>query len=292
MRIQYVGPFRPGVDVHLPDGATVQVAFGQVRTFPDEITRSLLEQGEDNWKLVSHYGDQPEPAELEDALVPGEVARLMIRRLRAERGWTQTLLAGRLAQAGYRLGQTDLSRIESGRRRLSVDELVAISAALNVSPARVLDGSRLEPQPAVTVTNAVTVPLSRFRSWIRGTMPLPAPPDWRKVSTRPWTNAYRAVFAPEDLLHIQQRQVERLIPAADEIVQAAIEARDQLADTSRERLADAIDDFNARVRTLSDSTQPEQPHPERRGRPRATPPDAKLRRRKASSPADPKAHRT
>ena len=293
MRIQYVGPFRPGVEVHLPDGVTVQVAFEQVRTFPDEVARGLLEQGEDNWKLVSHYGDQPEPVELPDALTPGDVARLMIRELRARRGWTQTQLADRLARAGYPLGQTDLSRIESGRRRLSVDDLVAISAALNVSPARILDGSRLEPQPPVRVTSTVTVPLSRFRSWIRGTTPLPAPADWRKVSTRPWTNAFRAVLAPEDLLHIQQRQVEQLIPAAEEIAEAAIEARGQLPDTTRTRLADAIDNYNTRLLALNDSTHPEQRHQQQRGRPRhPLPRQRPARAQKTSSPADPKAHRT
>src|SRR5436305_9785003 len=160
MRIQYVGPGRPGQDVHLPDGATVYVPYGEWRTFPDEIARSLLEQGEEHWQLVSHFGHDPEPVEYEGALLPSRVAREMIRRLRNARGWTQTTFANRLAQAGLPLGQTDVSRLESGAREITLDDLVTICAVLNVSPSRVLEGAQLDPQPPVAVLPSMTVPLA------------------------------------------------------------------------------------------------------------------------------------
>jgi transcriptional regulator with XRE-family HTH domain len=270
LRIKYVGPARPGIDVHLPDGVTVHVPYGKQRTVPDEVARGLLAQGEEHWQLVSHYGHEPEPVQLADPLRPGDVARLMIHRLRQERGWTQAQLAARLEQTGHPLGQTNLSRIESGQRRLSIDDLTAICAALNVSPLRVLTGDRLDPQPPVTVVPPVTVPLSRYRSWLRSTTPLPAPTDWRQVSQVPWTNAFRAVLAPEDTTGLQQKLANDLTPAAQAIADCATEARDQLTDETRIRLADAIDEFNRRLKKLNDSTSQPSPRRERRGRPRAS----------------------
>ncbi len=281
------------MDVHLPDGVTVQVAFEQEATFPDDVARSLLEQGEEHWRLISHYGDQPEPAQLEGATRPGVIARLMIRDLRRRRKWTQGHLAQRLAEAGYPLGQTNLSKIESGRRRLFVDDLIAICAVLNVAPSRVLEGAQLDPQPPVTVLPSLTVPLSRFRSWLRGTTPLPAPSDWRKASSQPWGNAYRSVLAPEDELAIHRRQLRDLTQAGQDIADAALEGRNHIPDPIRHRLADAIDTYNERLQTLAQAADPPVPSKkERRGRPRSSSDRRPSAHKKTSSPADPKVRRT
>ncbi len=255
------------MDVHLPDGVTVQVPYGETRTFPDEVARGLLEQGEEHWQLISHYGHEPEPADYKGPWSAGYVAREMIRRLRNDRGWTQTALAERLTQAGLPLGQTDVSKIESGTREVTVDDLIVICAALNVSPSRVLEGAQLDPQPSVTVIPSVTVPLSRFRRWIRGHEPLPAAKDWHKATGRPWANSYRAVLAPEDLLRSKELLISDLVTAVQEIADAAREARDQLSAETRTRLADALDEFDAGLKRLYEHNAAHL-RLERRGRPR------------------------
>lgn len=65
----------------------------------------------------------------------GRHAAAAIARIRGERGWEQRDLAARVATAGRGLSASVLSKIESGVRRIDVDDLVAIAAALEVSPA-------------------------------------------------------------------------------------------------------------------------------------------------------------
>ncbi len=47
--LTYVGPHRPGVDVVLPDGREVFVAYEKSAEFTDEVAKSLLDQGQDYW---------------------------------------------------------------------------------------------------------------------------------------------------------------------------------------------------------------------------------------------------
>ena len=65
-----------------------------------------------------------------------------IARLRAERHLTQAEL-GRLAG----LGQTVLSRIETGERRLDTVELVALSEALDVPASEILEAATRRGRP-------------------------------------------------------------------------------------------------------------------------------------------------
>lgn len=54
---------------------------------------------------------------------------------RVERGMTQSELA-----LAVGLSQGEISRIETGRRRLTVDLLLAIARAIDVKPAALLQG--------------------------------------------------------------------------------------------------------------------------------------------------------
>ena len=256
--------------MHIPDGETVHVGFGEVQTFPDELARGLLEQGEGQWRLESHYGDQP-TLEQRVGVRPSLLAGWALAAYRQQRGWTQTELAGRLTAAGCRFGQSALSRVEAGERGLSVDELIAIACELNVSPTRLLEGAPLPTQPAVTVTSTVSVPGSRYRSWLRGSTPLPARKEWSKRTGLPWTTAYRQAVADEDWLHGQRLTIELLTRAGQEIIDAAIDVRDQLTDKSRSRLADATEQYHSLLQQLDQSgyRYPSQrTQAERRGRPR------------------------
>ncbi len=59
--------------------------------------------------------------------------RALIRDVRKKAGLTQADLAGRLGKP-----QSFVAKYESGERRIDVVEFVAISAALEVDPARLL----------------------------------------------------------------------------------------------------------------------------------------------------------
>lgn len=57
---------------------------------------------------------------------------------REARGWEQRELAERLTAAGRPMSQPIVSRIESGARRIDVDDLVALAAVFGMSPAALL----------------------------------------------------------------------------------------------------------------------------------------------------------
>lgn len=61
-----------------------------------------------------------------------------VARLRADRGWDQRELAARLDAEGRPVSQPILSRIEAGARRVDVDDLVVLAAALRVAVAALL----------------------------------------------------------------------------------------------------------------------------------------------------------
>ncbi|MGW3302102.1 helix-turn-helix domain-containing protein [Streptomyces rubiginosohelvolus] len=61
-----------------------------------------------------------------------------IRILRAEQGFLQWQLAGRVTAPGHPMSNTMLSRIERAQRRCDADGLVVIAEALLVSPPMLL----------------------------------------------------------------------------------------------------------------------------------------------------------
>ncbi|MEU2375539.1 helix-turn-helix domain-containing protein [Streptomyces sp. NPDC017248] len=70
-----------------------------------------------------------------------------IERIRIARGLTQHQLAVRCTTLGRPMSNTALSRTERAHRRCDVDDLIAIAAALGVSPAALLP---LETSPIQT----------------------------------------------------------------------------------------------------------------------------------------------
>lgn len=74
---------------------------------------------------------------------PSYVARNFGARVRDERklrGLRQDDFADRLAAVGHPMHQTTISKIESGTRPTTIEELVAIAAVLKVRPASLVDG--------------------------------------------------------------------------------------------------------------------------------------------------------
>ncbi|MFC5803292.1 helix-turn-helix domain-containing protein [Streptomyces formicae] len=70
----------------------------------------------------------------------GILAARTIEKLRTERDLGQRQLAVRCSALGRPMSNTMLSRIELAKRRCDIDDLVAIAAALQVSPLALLQG--------------------------------------------------------------------------------------------------------------------------------------------------------
>jgi len=65
---------------------------------------------------------------------PADAFRERLRRLREGRGWTQAELADRVRFAN----QSIISKIESGDRKVTIDEAFALAEALGIEPAALI----------------------------------------------------------------------------------------------------------------------------------------------------------
>jgi 8-oxo-dGTP pyrophosphatase MutT (NUDIX family)/transcriptional regulator with XRE-family HTH domain len=100
---------------------------------------------------------------------PSEVFRARLREVRRLKGWTQQQLADELASLGVRLDASGITRMERGTRGVTLDDVIAIAAALGVSPLHMIvplddNGAQLTP--------SLTVPTADARAWLRGQLPL------------------------------------------------------------------------------------------------------------------------
>jgi transcriptional regulator with XRE-family HTH domain len=108
---------------------------------------------------------------------PRTVFSSQVRRARKARGWTQQALVDRLAEIGYtdqqgvpRIARATLAKIEDGnstRSNASLEDVLALAAALDVSPMHLL--APHDDREALRVTDGLPpVPASLARRWIRG----------------------------------------------------------------------------------------------------------------------------
>lgn len=85
------------------------------------------------------------PATTEPA-TPEAIVAANVRRLRKAAGLSQAGLANIVTRAGYNLGEMAIGTIESGKRRINVDDLYVLAAALGTKPERLLaPGAELGP---------------------------------------------------------------------------------------------------------------------------------------------------
>jgi len=74
-------------------------------------------------------------------MVQGQVGRTtagQVRAVRNRRQLSQRALSARLTELGRPLVPSAVAKIETGERRVDVDDLIALALALEVSPARLL----------------------------------------------------------------------------------------------------------------------------------------------------------
>jgi transcriptional regulator with XRE-family HTH domain len=86
----------------------------------------------------------------------GETVRANIQRLRAGQNLGYTKLARILEEIGRPIPELGLRRIESGDRRVDVDDLMALAVALDVSPISLLMPQVDEPVQEIAVTGVET----------------------------------------------------------------------------------------------------------------------------------------
>ena len=116
-----------------------------------------------------------------------------VKRLRDERHLSYTELSERLQEAAnWSVSPVGVRRIEDGKRRVTVDDLFSLAAALDVSPTTLLipnvaDGDEQVAASGVTEKLAA----ERLWNWVRGDEPidpavhtlkyrLAALPEWKK----------------------------------------------------------------------------------------------------------------
>lgn len=136
-----------------------------------------------------------------------------IALFRVKRGWKLSELSERMAEVGRPMTGNTLSSIENLTRRADVDDLVAIAAALEVSPAALLmpqvdddeDGgiawlipTSAEPDPGED--GVASIQSGQFWHWLVADSPLDAPlfPDngrdefaveaWRRKQVPPFAH--------------------------------------------------------------------------------------------------------
>jgi transcriptional regulator with XRE-family HTH domain len=123
-------------------------------------------------------------AEKRNPLGPtGETVRANVRRLREAQNLGYTKLARILNEIGRDIPELGLRRIESGDRRVDVDDLLALAVALGVSPISLL----LPNMPGandrgakVEVTGVKhSVYAEELLHWLRAPL---VPPSWAGVS--------------------------------------------------------------------------------------------------------------
>jgi transcriptional regulator with XRE-family HTH domain len=98
-----------------------------------------------------------------------------LRAMRAQRGLSTYALGRKLAEIGWPIRASIITRIEGGERRVDVDDLVALAVALDVSP-----GTLLMPEtqaPIVPLHVPVDLPggpvsLAAAWAWVCGERPL------------------------------------------------------------------------------------------------------------------------
>lgn len=106
----------------------------------------------------------------------GDQVRANVERIRESRGLTKKELSDRVAELGRTIPPLGVSRIEAGTRRVDADDLVALAAALNVSPLSLLLPADEGRDPYISLTDRVAVTLSRAWRWARGESALPSTP--------------------------------------------------------------------------------------------------------------------
>jgi transcriptional regulator with XRE-family HTH domain len=151
------------------------------------------------------------------ALSVSEVLPSRLTSLRNHRGWSQLEFADKLAEAGWPVNRSGITKIEAGSRGVGIDELVVMAFVLGVSPASLLVPPTVGAEVALTPTRSVDTLLA-WR-WLTGRGFLPSSLDALHDSmARAFTG--RTTIEPEAVADRRFAELAEpdAISAAEEIV--------------------------------------------------------------------------
>lgn len=166
-----------------------------------------------------------------------KIVASQVRKMRSSRGLDLAGLSKELKQIGWPISVAALSRLENRDRRIDVDDLVAISAALDVSPLELLftnetlDGSQGTGLPGELETSEVwawatdeTVPLSSPTAFYR---------HWRKIASE----------CEQDLKELEKLEAS----ASDSLRESVIDPNRQQIETLLARAKDRQEYWRVRA---------------------------------------------
>lgn len=154
----------------------------------------------------------------------GSVLAANLRVVRERRGMSVRGLSARLAEIGYPVVPTGITKAEhldpARRRRVTTDELAATAVALDTSPAHLLaPGARYD---MVAVTPVVLAYSGRVSAWVHGEQPLEAIDQDGDRQER------ARLFAQTAPGHVQRRQRTDAHPAVSALVALEEAVRDEV----------------------------------------------------------------
>lgn len=98
-----------------------------------------------------------------------------VKRLRADRRWSLAEMSEKMKEVGRPMLSSGLHRLEQGKRRIDADDLVALAAALDVSPISLL--MPFTAQGEVQLTETLQAEALAAWDWMRATRPLELPAE-------------------------------------------------------------------------------------------------------------------
>lgn len=153
----------------------------------------------------------------------GEAVRLNIRRIRDAQGISGAELSQRMRNEGRPIPLVGIQRIESGERRVDVDDLMAFAIVLGVTPITLLMPVGVQPDDGLSRYGSTA---AAFWEWLRAELPLPstlqgrpdfaakALPPWElEKLERRWSLIDRVLFGGDDAVREMQRDNEAVIRA-------------------------------------------------------------------------------
>lgn len=104
---------------------------------------------------------------------PEEVFSSALRETRKRKGWTQQQLADQVSKLGLPFDRATIAKIETQKRRVLLDEAIALAVALGVPPSVLVLGRRGSVWIRVA-PHAATISQNAF-DWWNGVLPLGVP---------------------------------------------------------------------------------------------------------------------
>jgi transcriptional regulator with XRE-family HTH domain len=191
-----------------------------------------------------------------------------LAKIRKKRGLDQRELAARVTQAGRPVSASILSKMEKGDRRVDVDDLIALSVALNVAPLALLLPGEGAGRDRHDLTANVQATEAEAWQWGMGERALPGAvvegSDQQQQVEYEWLSVSPAVRGVRQ--HPAGRATRALIEDVDRLIEASgfvvegdgtFRRRLSLARGSVERVAAEVDrvaaeysDFENETKTL------------------------------------------